>query len=105
MYIVTYLSQNTDGSKKILVVSRYRQPKANAYTDGHILISLTGENAKVDDEELEKLFDPFDAEHHTLVDIGPSVSQKIIEEHDGSLDFHLEKKGELTFEVTLPVGV
>jgi signal transduction histidine kinase len=33
------------------------------------------------------------------------VSQKIIEEHGGSLDFHLEKKGELTFEVTLPVGV
>jgi len=105
MYIVAYLSQNTNSSKKILVVSRYRQPKADAYRGDRILISLTGKNAKVDDEELEKLFDPFDAEHHTLVDIGPSVSQKIIEEHGGSLDFHLEKKGELTFEVTLPVGV
>lgn len=57
---------------------------------------------KVESEEIERLFDPFASEHNTLVDVGPCVSQKIIEEHQGLLDVEYKANRDLIFVISLP---
>jgi nitrogen-specific signal transduction histidine kinase len=55
-------------------------------------------------EELRQLFDPFSAEQSTLIDVGPCVARKIIDEHGGNLDVRQDKNGLTIFVITLPVS-
>lgn len=97
MYIIVFLTQVSESQEPIRIVS-YRESEL----DGHVCISLAGSQIKVDPEEIEQLFDPFASEHNTLVDVGPCVSQKIIEEHCGQLDVEYKANRDLVFVISLP---
>ncbi len=97
MYLIVFLTQVSDRQEPIRIVSY--QP-SGPY--GEVCLSLTGSQVKIEPGEIERLFDPFASEHNTLVDVGPSVSQKILEEHDGQLDVQYESNGDLTFIISLP---
>lgn len=97
MYIIVFLSQVSESQEPIRMVS-YRE----ADRHGNVCISLTASQVKVAPEEMDRLFDPFASEHNTLVDVGPCVSQKIIEAHSGQLDVHYKANRDLEFVVSLP---
>lgn len=97
MYIIVFLTQVSESQESIRIVS-YQ----DASLQGDVCISLTGSQVKVEPEEMERLFDPFASEHNTLVDVGPCVSQKIIEEHGGQLEVDYKKNRDLVFVMSLP---
>jgi nitrogen fixation/metabolism regulation signal transduction histidine kinase len=86
------------------VSSQYERPKGQSDPAEWVSITVTGKGRKLSSEELQQLFDPFCMEQSTLADVGPSVSQKIIEEHGGRLEVRREKAGDTTFIIVLPVA-
>ncbi|ETW99103.1 MAG: hypothetical protein ETSY2_41605 [Candidatus Entotheonella gemina] len=97
MYIIIFLTQVSENQEPVRIVS-YQE----ASLHGDVCISLTGSQVKVEPEEIERLFDPFASEHNTLVDVGPCVSQKIIEEHSGHLSVDYKTNRDLVFIMSLP---
>jgi signal transduction histidine kinase len=65
---------------------------------------ITGVGCRLSDAELHKLFDPFNIEEGNLIDVGPYIAQKIIEEHGGHLKVRQVKDGQTTFMISLPVS-
>jgi signal transduction histidine kinase len=66
-----------------------------------VRLSLVGKPASLPAAERERLFSPLAIASERLLDVGPSVSQKIIEAHGGSLAVS-GPEGEIRFVVTLP---
>ena len=97
IYIVAFLSKMSDSQAPIRI-SSYRGPRRH----GDVRISFTASQVKAEPEEIERLFDPFSPEHDALVDVGPCVSQKIVEEHGGRLDVEYNAQHELGFVISLP---
>jgi nitrogen-specific signal transduction histidine kinase len=95
-YILMYLIHNMKSQDKILIDSKL----------DHEFISLriTGNIHALSTEELRHVFDPFSIEQSTLIDVGPCVARKIIEEHGGHLEVRQDKSGHATFVMTLPVS-
>lgn len=54
--------------------------------------------------EPEKIFDPFFTTKNSGTGLGLSVSQRIIEQHRGSLKLISSRKGETIFEINLPLN-
>ncbi|MEG8946446.1 sensor histidine kinase [Rosettibacter firmus] len=54
--------------------------------------------------EPEKIFDPFFTTKSSGTGLGLSVSQRIIEQHKGSLKLISSRKGETIFEINLPLN-
>lgn len=99
-YLATFLHQDMTESGKVLVSSKLGRLSDKQES---VWISLTGEGCRLSPQEIQQLLDPFCMEQSTLVDVGPCVSQKIIEEHGGRLEVRQEKSGDTTFLITLPV--
>ncbi len=97
MYIILFLMQVSDRQEPIHMAS-YQEPGPHS----DVCISLTGRQVKIEPDEIERLFDPFASEHHIPVDVGPCVSQKILEEHGGQLDVQHGASGDLAFIMSLP---
>jgi PAS domain S-box-containing protein len=100
-YILFYLMSNTDNSGNMVISSNIGQSEDHAK---FIRITMTGIGCRLSDTELQQLFDPFNIEQSNLIDVGPSIAQKIIEEHGGHLDVRREKDGNATFVISLPVS-
>jgi PAS domain S-box-containing protein len=66
-----------------------------------VRLSLVGKPASLGATERERLFSPLAIASERLLDVGPSVSQKIIEAHGGTLSVG-GPEGEIRFVVTLP---
>ena len=97
LYIVAFLSQ-VSKSEEPLRIASYRGP----HRHGDVRMSFAASQVKVEPEDMERLFDPFASEHRTLMDVGPYVSLKIIEEHGGRLDVEYKANRELVFVISLP---
>jgi two-component system sensor histidine kinase FlrB len=102
MYLIIFLRQGMEEEDKVLVSSRYGLPTGHSNSGEWVSITLTGKGRRLSDEEMQQLFDPFCMEQSTLIDVGPCVSQKIIEEHGGHLHVHQEKTGDTSFVIVLP---
>jgi signal transduction histidine kinase len=100
-YIFIYLMNNMDSNGKIQIASSIRQTE---YYDKSIYITITGSGCRLSDVELQQLFDPFNVEDSNLIDVGPCIAQKIIEEHGGHLNVRQAKDDQTTFVVSLPVS-
>jgi nitrogen-specific signal transduction histidine kinase len=103
-YLVIFLQQDLGACGRLSVTSAVRQPGPRAEEGDWVYIGLTGKGRKLQGQELERLFDPFCMDQSTLVDVGPCVSQRIIEEHGGHLEVRQEKNGDTTFVIALPVA-
>jgi len=64
---------------------------------------VVGRAEKVSDEEVRYLFDPFATAQDAALDIGPCVSQRIIEEQGGSLKARREREG-VIFHARFPLA-
>jgi nitrogen fixation/metabolism regulation signal transduction histidine kinase len=104
MYLVAFLRQGMEHAGKVLVSSHYGFPGRRSEAGEWVSIILTGKGRKLSPEEFQQLFDPFCMEQSTIIDVGPCVSQKIIEEHGGHLDVQQEKAGDTSFVIALPVA-
>ncbi|KRT71613.1 MAG: multi-sensor signal transduction histidine kinase [Candidatus Rokubacteria bacterium CSP1-6] len=96
-YLVWYLMRQTPGDEARLSVSI--DHKAGEETIRLIIASRT---AEVGVEELQRIFDPMKVVQESLIDVGPCVSQRIIEALGGKLEAR-QGRGETSFVTTLPV--
>jgi nitrogen-specific signal transduction histidine kinase len=69
-----------------------------------ICITIIGVGCRFSDTELQQLFNPFNIEESNLIDVGPCIAQKIIEEHGGHLYVRQAKNGHTTFAISLPIS-
>ncbi len=99
-YILMYLMRNMKTQDKITIDSKLDHNRDHEF----ISLSIMGNTHAFTTEELRQVFDPFSIEQSTLIDVGPCVAQKIINEHGGHLDVRQDKSGHVTFVMTLPVS-
>ena len=95
-----YLMHNMKVQDKILIDSKLDHDRDHEF----ISLSITGNIHALTTEELRQIFDPFSIEQSTLIDVGPCVARKIINEHGGHLEVRQDKSGHATFVMTLPVS-
>lgn len=96
-YLLRFLVSRVaaDGRVAIHAVPDPADPRAS------IRLSLLGKPASLTPTERERLFSPMAIASERLLDVGPSVSQKIVEAHGGMLTAGGEE-GEIRFVLTLP---
>ena len=100
IYVLMYLMQNMKNQDKIIIDSKLNHTKHQEF----IILSISGKMFGLTSDELRHVFDPFSADQSTLIDVGPCVARKIIDEHGGHLDVRQDKNGQTTFVMTLPVS-
>ena len=101
-YLVRYLTHNSpnDLAKISLSVGRHAEPDG-----GHDVRILVGSRtATVSAEKLERLFDPVQMVQESLIDVGPAVSQRLVEALGGRLGVR-QTRHELSFVVSLPPAI
>jgi nitrogen-specific signal transduction histidine kinase/DNA-binding NarL/FixJ family response regulator len=97
-YLVWYLLRKTPGqeAKVALVLSRLEG-------ENRIRLAVTSRTAEVRADELLRIFDPIQVVQENLIDVGPCVSQRIVEGQGGRLEAR-PGRGEVTFTATLPAA-
>jgi len=95
-YLVWYLLRKTPGQDAKLSVSISRVDKEN-----RVRIMVASRTAEVGAEELRGIFDPIQVVQENLIDVGPCVSQRIVEAFGGQLEAR-QSRHEVSFTATLP---
>ncbi|MBI3636662.1 MAG: GAF domain-containing protein [Candidatus Rokubacteria bacterium] len=99
-YLIWYLTHNSNAEAERISISIGRHPEADLPESVRILIG--SRTASVPAEKLQRVFDPVQMVQEGLIDVGPAVSQRLIEALGGRLRFR-QSRHELSFLVTLPV--
>lgn len=100
-YLVWYLMRKIpDEGKLSLSVTRQSEKAANG---GEVRIVVAARKAVMTDAELARIFDPLAVVEEGLADVGPSVSQRIIEAQGGGVEVK-RGKDEVSFVVSLPAA-
>jgi len=95
-YLIWYLLRKTPGQEAKIAV-------ALSHTAGEPLaITVASRTAEVKPDELRAIFDPIQVVQENLIDVGPCVSQRILEAQGGHLDVK-QGRNEVSFTGTLPV--
>jgi len=95
-YLIWYLLRKTPGQEAKIAV-------ALSHTAGEPLaITVASRTAEVKPDELRAIFDPIQVVQENLIDVGPCVSQRILEAQSGHLDVK-QGRNEVSFTATLPV--
>jgi len=99
-YLIWYLAHNSPGDQASVSVSigRHGQPEG----DDSVWILVGSTSASVPAERLQRLFDPVQMVQESLIDVGPAVSQRLLEAQGGQLRLR-QARHELSFLVSLPV--
>jgi PAS domain S-box-containing protein len=99
-YLIRYLAHNSPGevAKIAISVGPHEGP-----TGPVVRILIGSRTATVAADKLERLFDPVHMVQESLVDVGPAVSQRLIEAQGGHLRLR-QGRHELGFLVTLPAA-
>jgi C4-dicarboxylate-specific signal transduction histidine kinase len=95
-YLVWYLLRKTPGQDAKLSVSISRVDKEN-----RVRIMVASRTAEVRAEELRGIFDPIQVVQENLIDVGPCVSQRIVEAFGGQLEAR-QGRNEVSFTANLP---
>ena len=95
-YLVWYLLRKTPGQEAKIAVSISRLG-----TEERVRLTVASRTAEVRGEELQGIFDPIQVVQENLIDVGPSVSQRIIEAQGGRLEAK-QGRGEVSFSALLP---
>jgi polar amino acid transport system substrate-binding protein len=98
-YLVWYLDRNSPAEEARVAISVGRHANKDGAEEVRILIG--SRTATVPPDRLERLFDPVQVAQESLIDVGPAVSQRLIEAVGGRLRVR-QGRHELAFQVTLP---
>lgn len=99
-YLIWFLSQHsTEEARVALSVGRHQERDGGE----QVRILVTSRSARVSGETLQRLFDPVQMVQEGLVDVGPAVSQRLVEALGGTLRLR-EGRHELGFLVSLPLA-
>jgi nitrogen fixation/metabolism regulation signal transduction histidine kinase len=101
-YLVRYFIHHSPGEEARVAVSLARHSeRAGAET---VRLLVGSRTAQVSAERLAHLFDPvLMVQESSLIDVGPAVSQRLVEAQRGSLQLR-QGRHELAFHVTLPAA-
>jgi len=99
LYLIRYLAHNSPSEQARVALSVGRHEDTEGNTDVRILVG--SRTASVASERLQRLFDPVHMVQESLIDVGPAVSQRLIEALGGQLRLK-QTRHELAFQVTLP---
>jgi len=94
-YLVWYLLRKTPGPEAKIAVSISRLAG-----EDRPRLTVASRTAEVRAEELQGIFDPIQVVQESLIDVGPCVSQRIIEAQGGRLDAK-QGRSEVTFMAVL----
>jgi signal transduction histidine kinase len=95
-YLIWYLLRKTPAQEAKIAVG------VSSLTPAEPLrITLASRTAEVRPDELIRIFDPIQVVQENLIDVGPCVSQRILEAQGGHLDVK-QGRAEVTFTATLP---
>jgi signal transduction histidine kinase len=95
-YLVRYLANRVDADGRVAI-----HLQASPDDPDRARLSLTGRPAHLSALEREHLFSPLAIASDKLLDVGPGVTQKIVEAHGGTLTLG-GPEGEIRFVLTLP---
>ena len=95
-YLVWYLLRKAPGPEAKVAVSI-----SHLASDDRVRLTVASRSAEVRVEELQGIFDPIQVVQANLIDVGPSVSQRIIESQGGRLEAK-QGRGEVSFTASLP---
>jgi PAS domain S-box-containing protein len=98
-YLIRYLTHNSPSDLAKISLSVARDESA----DGGVRILVGSRTANVSAEKLQRLFDPVQMVQESLIDVGPAVSQRLLEALGGQLRVR-QSKHELAFLVSLPAA-
>jgi C4-dicarboxylate-specific signal transduction histidine kinase len=98
-YLIGFLAHNTPGEQASVSISVGRHGQAEAGDSVWILVG--SRTASVGADRLPRLFDPVHMVQENLIDVGPAVSQRLIEAQGGQLRLR-QGRHELSFLVALP---
>jgi len=95
-YLIWYLLRKTPGQEAKIAVGVSSMTAVEP-----LRITVASRTAEVRPEELLRIFDPIQVVQENLIDVGPCVSQRILEAQGGHLDVK-QGRAEVTFTATLP---
>ena len=94
-YLVWYLLRKTPGADAKIALSISRLTG-----EDRLRLTVASRTAEVRAEELRSIFDPIRVVQESVLDVGPCVSQRIVEAQGGRLDVK-QGRGEVSFTATL----
>ena len=97
-YLVWYLLRKTPAPEAKIAVSI-----SHLASDDRVRLTVASRSAEVRPEELQAIFDPIQVVQENLIDVGPSVSQRILESQGGRLEAK-QSRGEVSFTASLPAA-
>jgi nitrogen-specific signal transduction histidine kinase len=95
-YLVWYLLRKTGSQEAKISLSISRLEP-----EDRVRLTVSSRSADVRPDELRSIFDPIQVVQENLIDVGPCVSQRIVEAQGGQLEARQER-GEVSFVATLP---
>jgi nitrogen fixation/metabolism regulation signal transduction histidine kinase len=101
-YLIGYLTHQSPGEEAKVALSVGRHAEKDGSEEVRILVA--SRTASVADEKLARLFDPVQMVQEGLIDVGPAVSQRLIEAMGGRLRVR-QGRHELSFQITLAPAV
>jgi hypothetical protein len=95
-YLVRFLANRVEPDGRVAI---HLQPTTD--DPSRLRLSLSGRPAQLSPAEREHVFSPLAIASDRLLDVGPGVTQKIVEAHGGTLTLG-GQEGEIRFLLTLP---
>src|SRR5262249_32446387 len=80
-YLIWYLLRRTPGQEAKIAVA-----VSHPGDEEHLRITVSSRTAEVRPDELHVIFDPIQVVQENLIDVGPCVSQRILEAQGGHLE-------------------
>jgi PAS domain S-box-containing protein len=100
-YLIWYLTHNSPPNQARVSVSVGRQAER---TGGEsVRIQIASRTTSVPPDKLHRVFDPVQMVQESLIDVGPAVSQRLVEAVGGQL-YVRHGRTELSFFVSLPLA-
>jgi PAS domain S-box-containing protein len=100
-YLIWHLTEHSPGEEAMVAISIDEHSDPDAGRTTRVMVS--SRTASVSPEKLDRLFDPVHTVQESLIDIGPAVSQRLIEATGGRLGVR-RGRHELAFQLTLPTA-
>ena len=97
-YLIWYLLRKTPGPEAKISASI-----SHLASEDRVRLTVASRSAEVQAEELQAIFDPIQVVQENLIDVGPSVSQRILESQGGRLEAK-QARGEVSFTASLPAS-